>query len=511
MTAVRSAVVPSPTTSQPQAASPLNEPPISVAPSPSAASLPNASSAGTSREHHSAKPNLAILAGAILGGLMLLLLIIGAVVYWCGHRKKEATKSKTVRFAKGIGNTSAGPTKRPDSSDYPDDESNHSYHTASQGHQREQPPVAKHEQPPVPVHGAVQIEMPPHHPMRRRIEPLEADQIQLRDREAATIRKPSIEIAEKTADDDDAQIDRCLSYYLKHHRRASNHPDDDIRASLPSQLEMTLSPTKIDAQDRGDRRSLGFPKTGSLFQKIRRSQIRLNEEALFPAKREARHSSRRVSETVDTSLRDTASSSYDPSTPPSIEKVPRINVPLNWRGSSKPHQDERDVQGSPPHSAFEYAYMAGSHRLPFVPDDAEAAWTPPWQDHSPCRSSALSPRRSGPESVRQRSATHSAYRSRDNGKAAVPTSHQPAQQHQQVPEVQPSHTTIATTDVPTSSLVDMLVDETVPVIAPVVDAAIEATDNGISKGKSAEVGPPTNTTAEATSDAASNPTVRKVR
>lgn len=270
--------------------------------------------------------------------------------------------------------------------------------------------------------------------------------------------RASLGDGEKTFEGDDGQIDRCLSYYVKRHTQASIQPDvlpclrsplprdsiPDLPSPLPRHLYMAgESPTLPEAQDRPVRRSFKFPKTANLLERIRRSQIRLNDEALCKAKKEGYRVSRPVSHKARTSVQEapcfnsspisvgTDASKYDASS--SYVSMTRGDpasrkIPAHWRSSSRVQRyvaeasgaADADVLGtspavSEPHSAFEYAdyydsYLPGPHtclRLPLTSEDVGDGFAVPWQDHSPCRSSALSPRQSTNMSMRQRSATFS--------------------------------------------------------------------------------------------------------
>ena len=261
--------------------------------------------------------------------------------------------------------------------------------------------------------------------------------------QAGIVRKPSIQEAEITVEGDELQIDRCLSYYMKRRTGASDHDHPEALSNLPSPMpqEMDDPSTLVRTADKSGRRSLKFVKTANLLEKIRRSQIRLNEEALSKAKSEgyrlsvapSRRSVREIegahfSSSPASTTGGTDATKYDVSssfTPPrSRAEGPKI--PAHWRDSSNIRLEhsrnlslartgEQDEFSSSPHSAFEYAdyyegYLPNARQTSIrlePASEAEDGIALPWQDHSPCRSSALSPRGSTIASVRQRSGTSS--------------------------------------------------------------------------------------------------------
>ncbi|KAJ9478775.1 hypothetical protein PHBOTO_002263 [Pseudozyma hubeiensis] len=160
---------------------------------------------------------------------------------------------------------------------------------------------------------------------------------------------------------------------MKRRTTASVPPEalPHLRSPVPLQQNFVVPHTSAQTTDR----TVDFPKTPNLLERIRRSQIRLDEEALSKAKNEGFRLSRML--------------------PP--------DGPAEKNFGTSPAISE-------PHSAFEYAeyydsYLPGAH-LSVAPQGLSAD-DPAlrWQDHSPSRSSALSPRRSTTVSMRQRSAT----------------------------------------------------------------------------------------------------------
>lgn len=370
---------------------------------------------------------------------MLLLLVLSLVACWCGHRKKAAARGKAVRFAQSSDTTGINAMKQIDFAEYPDDASNRSFHTASQGHHEVQP-ASKQVEPARPSRDSTSSERSAHERggiLQAR--PLEvaqdafsvgadagtSDRGQLLHKSELT-RDVQVELQpteDATIEGDELQIDRCLSYYLRHRSRASSFRGADTQdpPPLPDNSYLSRSP----ARDETPRKSLGFAKTGNLLRKIRRSQIRLNEEALSKAKCDRGGDCRALSAVeVDSPRRCsgiTSPSEYDPSTPSIlVDHQGQADVPAHWRSSyqirpthkSASDAGDPDVFGSSPHSAFEYAdfydrYMSPSGRsVQSIGLGYEYQGSAlPWQSNSPCRSSALSPRWSAIGGVRQRSAT----------------------------------------------------------------------------------------------------------
>lgn len=246
--------------------------------------------------------------------------------------------------------------------------------------------------------------------------------------------EPSLREAETTFEGgDDTQIDRCLSYYMKRRTVTSMHPE--APSALPSPLPPDLDHPPSPSQNSALRRSFKFAKTANLLEKIRRSQIRLNDEALSKARSEGFRFSRAPDARVVTeepcpssasSANSTEATKYDVSSSFSPENLTGAKIPAHWRphshlqkGKTPAIGDQDNLGSSPasePHSAFEYAeyydtYLPGavhtSGRAALTANDAEDGYALPWSNHSPCRSSALSPRRSENASMRQRSATFS--------------------------------------------------------------------------------------------------------
>ena len=278
---------------------------------------------------------------------------------------------------------------------------------------------------------ALEPNYPNHH---QGILPTPADQVELSHR-------ASLRDGERTCEGDDGQIDRCLSYYMKRHTRASMHPDTTLDLPSPLPRRISAASPAPETQDRVMRRSFKFPKTANLLEKIRRSQIRLNEEALAQARKEGHRISRPTSQARSSvqgaqagilspfsdeteASRNDVSDSFGST---AVAEPTGQNLPAHWRSSATLNRtgaacggaNDQDVLGSSPavsepHSAFEYADYYDSYlphtsiRLQPADDgDVEDDFALPWQNHSPCRSSALSPRLSSSVSMRQRSATFS--------------------------------------------------------------------------------------------------------
>lgn len=395
-----------------------------------------ATSAPSTAKPGRAKHSTPVLAGAIVGGLMLLLLVLSLIACWCRHRKKATAKGKAVRFAPGSDKTTEiGAVKQIDFADFPDDASNRSFHTASQGHHETQPASkqldntcpsrnSSSSQPLVHRRGDPSESRPLEEAQDECFVGADADKSDcvhaLQDNELTRDEQVNLQRTEDaTVDGDELQIDRCLSYYLRHHSRASSFRGADTQdpPPLPDHSYLSHSPAHEGTPDETPRKSLGFTKTGNLLWKIRQSQNRLNEEALFKAKCGDGMDCTTLNG-VETETQRRGSDTPSPSI--LVDQQGQADVPAHWRSSyqlrpsHKPVSDagDRDVFGSSPHSAFEYAdfydrYMSPSGRsvLSTCLDYADQGSALPWQSNSPCRSSALSPRWSAIGGIRQRSAT----------------------------------------------------------------------------------------------------------
>ncbi|SJX66092.1 uncharacterized protein SRS1_13534 [Sporisorium reilianum f. sp. reilianum] len=402
---------------------------------------------------HSSTPNIAVIAGAALGGVVLLLALVSLVAYKCSRRKKPAARSKQPSRQP----TMQSPwTSRTDLMGSLTDIQYPSY-KADDHRQQQWPYLQRDRSRTASAQEHVQVSLPSH-PVQgdgfgdtceKRPEPItvmseqsgvEMAQLSAVPHEPFNHHDPNLlqgstmREAETTVEGDEAQIDRCLSYYMKRHTRASMQaePISALPSPMPRELDFPPSPTQNSAA----RRSFKFAKTANLLEKIRRSQIRLNDEALSKAKNEGFRIStlpQRVA-TLEEERRSSASSTnsteatkYDASSSFSPEKQ-GAKIPAHWRPHSKLHYQNgqqqsagagQDVLGSSPavsepHSAFEYAEYYESYlpaaaptpaQLALTANDAEDGFAVPWGNHSPCRSSALSPRRSENASIRQRSAT----------------------------------------------------------------------------------------------------------
>ncbi len=243
-------------------------------------------------------------------------------------------------------------------------------------------------------------------------------------------------------DGDDKEIDRCLSYYMKRSTRISLPPVELAEACEPSMLEdntNSLPPSPV-VNRMSTRKSFVFPKTAGLLAKIRKSQIRLNNEALATGSHNdhplpvasfdlghANGSSRSISSTMPESDALARGSEEHETTFESLS-LGRAgpDIPSHWRSSTRLRRSfagGRDgsnaIDSSPgrsePHATFEYndSYEnqnPAAHGSPWLGvglGDGYDCYSATWQDRSPCRSSALSPRRSMTSTVRQRSATFS--------------------------------------------------------------------------------------------------------
>ncbi|TKY86094.1 hypothetical protein EX895_004919 [Sporisorium graminicola] len=442
-----------PMQSRPSSSSDTQTP--SIAPT-TAQALPAAVSSSTS-----SSPSSAVIAGAVLGGVVLLLALVSLVVIKRGHRKKAAKRTKQggARHA-----TVQNPwTSRSDLMGSLTDIQYLSFKTDHWPYlQRDRSRTA-------PVQDHVKVSLPSQ-PAKSDIReqrpaaitivadhsgvelaPLSAAPAEaLTDHDHNLLPKPRTREAETTVEGDDTQIDRCLSYYMKRRTCASMQPEtmSALPSPLPQALDNPPSPTR--APTSAARISFTkFAKTANLLEKIRRSQIRLNDEALSKARSEGFRISRAPSHKIMTgrevdepcpspasfasrteATKDDASSSFSP------ERQTGTKIPAHQRPHSKllyQHGEtpsagggDQDALGSSPaiseepHSAFEYAEYYDSclpaatspartpARQALTANDAEDAIVMPWgANHSPCRSSALSPRRSENMSIRQRSATFS--------------------------------------------------------------------------------------------------------
>ncbi|SPO25079.1 uncharacterized protein UTRI_02823_B [Ustilago trichophora] len=453
-------------------------------PPTAAASRAPVSSTATAPTVEGSKPSIAMIAGATAGGVVLLLVLFTVIACKCSNRKKTAAKEYPDATSKdGIKNGMSS-VRTADlmmkHTDYAYPSSSVGSHVRTQGYPHLQSNHSKagsgedHVSLAIPqerstgfqltrgdLRGLDSIAQPIEYGSQQNTLELNQPGVQHggeseNDHLPVHSYRASLGDGEKTFEGDDGQIDRCLSYYMKRHTRASVHPDvlpglrsplprdsiPDLPSPLPRHLHMAGgSPTTPEAQDRPDRRSFKFPKTTNLLERIRRSQIRLNNEALSKARKEGYCVSGPVSHKARTSVQEASSfnsspisvgtdaSKYDASS--SYVSMTRGDpasrkIPAHWRSSSKVQRQLAEASGaadpdvlgtspavSEPHSAFEYAdyydsYLPGPHtslRLPLTSEDVGDGFAVPWQDHSPCRSSALSPRQSTNMSMRQRSAT----------------------------------------------------------------------------------------------------------
>ncbi|KAJ1041283.1 hypothetical protein NDA10_003070 [Ustilago hordei] len=409
------AVLPPPVANNaiPQVASPVTGPTVSKA----------QASAGK-------KPSVSAMAGIALGIVVLLLMLGSVLAYKFGHRKKKGAQLRSSAGVISDPSESYSPAQGYGTGQIVEKVSGLSYGT---GLQTENSVRATQER-------SAEAGMEPQHLSLSMSPPRERDLIAAQgDHGQRSSLKPeglqqseqsepgcqpqlqhqssgvgplngghrsSFKDGERTCEGDDDQIERCLSYYMKRHTRASAKaaPVPDASVSLHEISEQNAFPQSV--RNSLSRRSFKFPKTANLFEKIRRSQLRLNDEALSKARGEDLRISAALAHTSDS--QSTSPSRYDQSC---------STIPAHWRSSTKLRQDEEldneITLGSSPHSAFEYAdyydsYLPGPHtsiRLQRPHEDIEEdGFALPWQNNSPCRSSALSPRRSTTTvSVRQRS------------------------------------------------------------------------------------------------------------
>lgn len=438
--AARAPPQPETATSPPPPPSLPAPPPLPVAkntaPQPSiTASSPVTSLAGTRAVGTGgAKPSVAVIAGVALGAFILILILGSIVAFKCSQRKKRnapASLNADVQRAASFsdcqeqGGHVAGRAVDRSFSTYGMSSQLEKPIWAAQGRSAEvaleqghvsfslSPPrsrdllTAENDHHPRPPTGQQDLQQDdstqPGFTMHEQVSPCTAM--------PSARHEADVEKVERACEGDDNQIDRCLSYYMKRRTCASvqSPPLPAVPAPLPTQHE--LSTLQSATRDRSSRKSFKFPKTANLFEKIRRSQIRLNDEALSKARGEGLHISPVRDRSSRLDSKDTWPSRYDQSS---------SSIPAHWRCSTKLDRseqlDDEDVLGSSPHSAFEYAdyydsYLPGPYNSamlqPSQDDFGRPGFGVPWQNDSPCRSSALSPRRSTTVSVRQRSATFS--------------------------------------------------------------------------------------------------------
>lgn len=361
----------SPTPHSPLPAPPIPPPELSPASPPGIAKATSASS----------KPSIAVLTGAAFGGLVLVLMAVGVAMYW--RRRKKGSAPAPARGGEVVGGPEGPVTDK-------------TVHFASAPSV-----IVEHVHPFTPSQRSLASSSGKENEVQHDIRDYDIGQpkhqqfvpgqlVNAVERKPLPIR-PSIALneeneGERTMQEDDGQIDRCLSYYMKRNSRspATTSP----QAPCDTTEELSPSPT------RKSRRSFAFAKTANLLEKIRRSQIRLDSEAL-QSKLEGSPVPNKPGS------HDATPSKYDHSS--SFVTPERQALPAHWRSSS------RDLYGSSPgHDAFEYADYYETHTA------TQEAFALPWMDQSPCRSSGLSPRQSPcrssalsprQSSLRQRSAT----------------------------------------------------------------------------------------------------------
>ncbi|SNX83517.1 uncharacterized protein MEPE_02224 [Melanopsichium pennsylvanicum] len=462
------------TAAEPIQKSPLSLPQQSIPlppPTPSSTNLYVPIAAATQAQHSMAlpktvdrpKPSIAVIAGATLGGIVLFLVLLMVSAYKCSNRKTAVRKGNAATFSRDATYPATTSTRKiktmqeeanvafpmcdqssqavhqRTSTDFPRDclQSSQKKQQAGSAMLQRSPTV-------VPINPINPINLRSHEfigiPMDQdargqnlgpnrssyshggedmNTDPPELDQ------------SLSHQDEEKTDEGgDDCEIDRCLSYYMKRRTRFSE-PSGLIQ-DLPSPLAQHLNnlTTEFEMKDRASRSSLKFAKTSKLLEKIRRSQIRLNNEALLNARREGYRASKSIHSADRTDVPESQSYTSSPisvatetSRCDNSEAFTSVKtqgkagkkIPAHWRSSSKLHRyrdefgshNEQAMSDSSPgvsesHSAFEYAdyydsYLPGPHTSVSLQV----------QDGFACRSWALSPRRSENRSARQRSATFS--------------------------------------------------------------------------------------------------------
>lgn len=411
-------------------------------------------------------PNLGVICGVAVGGLVFVLTLIGVVVYKFRCRKKTTSQNEPDADD-GVANRppEAWFTTRNELTESPADSKFPSFTPGSRERQlaqrnsiaeclekasrQEHASVVSNRSNPIPgielaergqVNSAT-LDLPsvtlPEHPIIQQQEP-KTNSENLFPCPEGTPHRFGLHDAEITVEGEEAQIDRCLSYYMK---RVSAEAPSNPRSPLTqdrdfaTKLAPPLDPDP-DPDNSGRRSMIKFTKTANLLEKVRRSQIRLNDEALAKAKMEGFRLSRFSTHRVESSKASSETfipseaSRYDiSSSSVSIQRQTEVqhNITDHWRYSSKSHHEGKHVSGelgnsdvlesspgfSEPHSAFEYAdyydgYMTETNlsvRYGPTTDSPDEGFTVPWQNDSPCRSSALSPRASTTVSMRQRSAT----------------------------------------------------------------------------------------------------------
>lgn len=433
------------------------------APAPLATQKEELSSVSSTPE--SPKVNVAVVAGATVGAIVLLLFLVTAIVYRRCCYKKQAAKTTESVHGEGTEQIRDGHRTIVRSTGSREPESARRATSSMQNQNLQQSSEREHIKLPLPLDGILaQLTAEAISDQSTRSfsqthdNTTSADDSRRGVGSQLTGRHPdeqqgskildfshriSFKPDEKGCDSEEWQIDRCLSYYLKRHTRSSLHPgtlQEMPSPPLPQPFVAERSPTSTKVQDRFSRKSLKLPKTTNLLEKIRRLQSHRDGDALPQSNKEdgcflnsysyaprasfeGQHGfTCSICSPSSKSSEYDASSSYVSSAPqtPVEQAVPisRNSYPREHRQDVVNAANELDTLGSSPavsepHSAFEYAdyydsYLPGPHasvRLQLTNEDGEDGLSLPWQNHSPCKTSALSPRHSTSFSLRQRSGT----------------------------------------------------------------------------------------------------------
>lgn len=393
-----------------------------------------------------------VLSAAISGGVVLLLVLLGVIVLWRKRRRNAVQKAGSAPDLR----LKIGPPEIPGEKSV-----NDTAHAMDRGTRQLSQTSLQHGHVSLPMAHAQQSEFTLVDGERSKWPACNdsAAQLQRSDSCRSELQQESLSgrpellpengwdniRAASPYDGDEKEIDRCLSYYMKRSTRVSLPPvelAELAEGGEPSMLEdntSSLPPSPV-VNRMSTRKSFVFPKTAGLLAKIRKSQIRLNNEALAIGSHNdhplpvtgfsldhGNGSSRLMSSTMPDSGAPTRGSEEHESTFESLS-LGRAgpDIPSHWRSSTRLRRSfagDRDgnaaIDSSPslsePHPAFEYNdsyenHTPAAHGSPWLGvglGDGYDCYSATWQDRSPCRSSALSPRRSMTSTVRQRSATFS--------------------------------------------------------------------------------------------------------